>query len=122
MDNLTPTIASNDAARAALDLIQVVPNPYYSASGYETSQVDSRVKIVNLPDQCTVSIYALNGTLIRRLEKSTSSITSLDWDLKNYANIPIASGLYIMHIQAPDIGERIIKWFGVMRPIDLDSF
>lgn len=122
MDNLTPTVGNNDAARAALDLIQVVPNPYYSASGYETSQVDSRVKIVNLPDVCTVSIYALNGTLIRRLEKSTSSITSLDWDLKNYANIPIASGLYIMHIQAPDIGERIIKWFGVMRPIDLDSF
>ena len=122
MDKLTPTVGDNSAARAALDLIQVVPNPYYAASNYETSQVDSRVKIVNLPDNCTVTIYALNGTLVRRLEKGTSSITSLDWDMKNYANIPVASGLYLFHIKAPGIGERIVKWYGVMRPIDLDSF
>ena len=122
MDKLSPTIGDNPAARAALDLIQVVPNPYYAASNYETSQVDSRIKIVNLPDNCTVTIYALNGTLVRRLEKGTSSSTSLDWDMKNYANIPVASGLYLFHIKAPGIGERIVKWYGVMRPIDLDSF
>jgi hypothetical protein len=42
--------------------------------------------------------------------------------LKNDQNIPIASGTYIIHIEVPGIGEKILKWFGVMRPIDLDSF
>jgi hypothetical protein len=119
---LAAITGNNDAARAALDLIQVVPNPYYAASDYETNQVDNRVKIVNLPDVCTVTIYSLNGTLVRRYEKSTSDKTSIDWDLKNYKNIPIASGLYIIHVKAPGIGERILKWYGVMRPFNLDNF
>lgn len=122
LNNLAPTIGSNEVAKSALDLIQVVPNPYYASSAYETNQVDNRVKIVNLPDVCTISIYTLSGTLIRRFEKGTSDRTSIDWDLKNFRNIPISSGLYIIHVKVPGVGERIIKWFGVMRPIDLDSF
>jgi hypothetical protein len=30
--------------------------------------------------------------------------------------------LYIIHIDAPGIGEKIIKWFGVMRPFDLQGY
>ena len=32
------------------------------------------------------------------------------------------SGLYILHINAPGVGEKIIKWYGALRPIDLDTF
>jgi hypothetical protein len=45
-----------------------------------------------------------------------------DWDLKNDYGIPIASGVYIIHVDAPGIGEKVIKWFGAMRPIDLTNF
>lgn len=121
-DDLLTRTNDTLTAKSALDLIQVVPNPYYAYSAYEKNQLDNRVKIVNLPDVCSVSIYALNGTLIRRFEKSTSEITSLDWDLRNYKNIPIASGLYIIHVKVPGVGEKILKWYGVMRPVDLDSF
>jgi hypothetical protein len=120
-DELAPSTNDNRTATSALDLIQVVPNPYYAANEYETTPLDNRVKIVNLPEQCTISIYSLSGTLIRRFEKGDES-TSLVWDLKNYKNIPIASGLYIIHIKADGIGERIIKWFGAMRPVQLDTF
>jgi hypothetical protein len=57
----TKTIATtyNNVAKAEseLDLIGVVPNPYYAYSSYETNQLDNRVKIINLPRKCTVSIY-----------------------------------------------------------------
>ncbi len=109
-------------AQSALDLINIVPNPYYAYSAYEVSQVDNRVKITNLPQRCTISIYSLNGTLIRRIERDDPSITSVDWDLKNDAGIPIASGLYLIHVEAPGIGERTLKWFGVMRPTDLTNY
>ena len=107
-------------AQAALKLIRVVPNPYYGNSAYELGQLDNMVKITNLPQTCTVSIYSLNGNLIRRFTKD-NGITYLDWDLKNQYGIPIASGAYILHINAPGIGERVVKFFGALRPQDLNS-
>ena len=58
-------------------------------------------------------------------------MTSIDWDLKNDYGIPIASGLYMIHVRASvwdeQLGDyvekdKIIKWFGSLRPIDLDTF
>jgi hypothetical protein len=42
--------------------------------------------------------------------------------LKNDANVPISSGVYLIHVYADGIGERVIKWFGIMRPVDFDTF
>jgi hypothetical protein len=108
------------AAEGALDLINVVPNPYYAYSAYETNQIDNRVRITNLPQKCTVTIYTVNGALIRQYTKDDAK-TSLDWDLKNFAGIPISGGLYLIYVKS-DAGEKVIKWFGSLRPIDLQSF
>mgnify|MGYP000848337535 CR=1 FL=1 len=110
-----------DVANEFLDRINVVPNPYYAFSGYETSRLDNRVKFINLPQVCTISIYTVNGTLVRRFRKD-NSLTYLDWDLKNTNNIPIAGGVYICHVDVPNVGEKVLKWFGVMRPLDLQNF
>ncbi|CAN5769006.1 hypothetical protein BH11BAC7_BH11BAC7_17270 [soil metagenome] len=112
---------NNSAAVNALDLINVVPNPYYAYSGYEKNQIENRVKFTNLPEKCTIRIYTVSGTMVRKLSKD-SPITSLDWDLKNQAGISIASGLYIVHVDVPGVGEKILKFFGVLRPIDLDAY
>lgn len=108
-------------AKNALDLIKVVPNPYYAYSGYEVNQLDNRVKITNLPERCTISIYTVDGTLVRQYTKDETD-TYVDWDLKNFAGIPIAGGVYIIHVNAPGIGEKVVKWFGALRPVDLNSF
>jgi len=130
-----------EVAKSALDFIRVVPNPYYAYSSYEKTrrdQLDNRVRITNLPNRCTVSIYTINGTLVRQYKRDVSSdvsdgqavnegvdfnqATTLDWDMKNTAGITVASGMYIIHIDAGNLGEKVVKWFGIMRPIDLDSF
>ncbi len=110
-----------EVAESALDMINVVPNPYYAFSGYETSRLDNRVKFINLPQTCTISIYTVNGTLIRKFRKD-NELTYLDWDLRNQNNIPIAGGVYLCHVDVPGVGEKVVKWFGVMRPIDLQNF
>jgi hypothetical protein len=122
LDNLAPVTGDLATAKSALDLVNIVPNPYYAYSAYEVNQLDNRVKITNLPPECTITIYNSAGSLIRRYTKSDNRITSVDWDLKNFANIPIASGIYIVHIKAPGLGERVIKWFGVLRPTDVSDF
>jgi hypothetical protein len=125
-------------AKNALDLIRVVPNPYYGSSSYETKRIDNRVRITNLPNKCTIKIFTMNGTLIRTLKrdvtgqedeivydsdtKQSRRISYLDWDLKNQNNISVASGLYIFYVDAPGLGEKIVKWFGVMRPLDVQNY
>jgi hypothetical protein len=122
LDDIAPVTGDLATAKSAMDLINVVPNPYYAYSAYEVNQLDNRIKITNLPPECTITIYNTAGTLIRRFTKSDNRITSVDWDLKNYANIPISSGIYIIHVKAPGLGERVIKWFGVLRPTDVSDF
>jgi hypothetical protein len=120
-NDISVVTGSETAAEGALELINVVPNPYYGYSAYETNQLDNRVRITNLPQKCTVSIYSINGNLIRQFSKD-DPITSLDWDLKNSAGIPIAGGLYLIYVKVDGGGEKVIKWFGALRPIDLNSF
>jgi len=129
-------------AKNALDLIRVVPNPYYGSSSYETKRIDNRVRITNLPSKCTIKIFTMNGTLVKTITRDVTGQEDIylgtsgqgsdikqakrapyaDWDLKNSNNISVASGLYIFHVDAPGIGEKIIKWFGVMRPLDVQSY
>ena len=114
-------IKDNETAVSALDIIRVVPNPYYGHSTYEFTQTDNKVKIINLPEKCTITIFNVNGTKMRQWQKD-NSLTYIEWDLTNMYHIPISSGVYIVHIQADGIGDKIIKWFGALRPVDLNAF
>tara|TARA_X000000368_G_scaffold4387_1_gene3361 strand:- start:33520 stop:37797 length:4278 start_codon:yes stop_codon:yes gene_type:complete len=129
-DDIVAVKGDVDVAKDAMETIRAVPNPYYGYSSYEINQLDNRVKITNLPDRATIKIFTVSGTLVRTLKKD-DSMTSIDWDLKNDFGIPIASGLYMIHIRAilldTDSNElvekdKVIKWFGSLRPIDLDTF
>jgi hypothetical protein len=108
-------------AENALDMIDIVPNPYYAYSAYETSRVDNRVRLVNLPPEVKIQIFTINGTLVRILEKD-NSLTWIDWDLQNEQFIPVAGGMYLVHVQSPGLGERVLKFFCATRPTDLRNF
>jgi len=110
----------NDELTSALDMINIVPNPYYAYNAYETGKLDTRVKITNLPERCNVTIFNMQGALVRQFSKD-DPLTSLDWDLKNHRGIPIAGGVYIIHIDVPGTGEKILKWYGALRAPDLDN-
>jgi hypothetical protein len=112
--------SSRDALADALKLINVVPNPYNAYSEYEQNKLDTRVKIINLPEVCTVKIYNSQGKLIKTYKKD-NPITYQDWNLTNNQNIPVASGVYLIHVDVPGVGERIIKSFVAMRTVDLEN-
>lgn len=126
---------NKDAANSALDLLNVVPNPYYAYSAYEKNQLDSRIKITNLPSRCTVTITGVNGQVIRKYKRDVGSDnstgattltknddTSLEWDLKNHKGVPVASGIYLIHVEVPNVGARVLKSMLVMRPVDIDTY
>ena len=118
----------------ALDNVQIVPNPYYAYSTYEQHKFENVVKVTNLPPRAIVTIYTLDGKFIQQFNRAVSprknrglnpalvesqAIPDLEWNLKNNKGIPVASGVYIFHISAPDLGiEKSVKWFGVNRRFD----
>ncbi len=106
--------------QSLLDLINIVPNPYYAYNEYESSRLDKVVKITNLPKNCTVRVFNMSGQLIKQFIKNTDQ-TFIDWDVTNQQDIPIASGVYIIHVEVPDVGEKILKWFATMRKQDFDN-
>jgi hypothetical protein len=120
MSTVRTETSSVDALKDALKLINVVPNPYNAFSEYENNKLDTRVKITNLPEKCTIRIYNMQGKLIKMFKKD-SPVTYLDWFLTNNENIAVASGIYLIHVDVPDIGERVLKLFVAMRTVDLQN-
>ena len=117
-----PVMNNLEKAESDLKMVTVVPNPYYAFSSYEDNALTHKVKIANVPDKCVVTIYTVNGAKIRQFKKD-SNVTSIDWDLTNFANTPIASGFYIIHVKDNTTGEeKTVKFYAAMRQVDLNTF
>jgi hypothetical protein len=120
MDDIATKVGSQDQLKEALSMINVVPNPYLAFSEYERNKLDNRVKITNLPERCTIRIYTSNGKLVKTIKKD-NSLTYQDWTLTNHADIPVSGGMYLIHIEVPNVGERVLKAFIAMRMVDLQN-
>jgi len=95
-------------AKARLNKISVFPNPYFGASALETNKYQRFVRFTNLPKKVTARIYSLAGVFIKKIEKNNDS-QWLDWNLHNKNEIPVGSGIYIVHLDMPGIGTKILK-------------
>lgn len=108
-------------AKGNLDDVVVVPNPYIGSAdweGWAPSLVrELRIAFMNLPNKCTIDIYTISGNWVDRIEHNDANYGTAYWDLANFATevgIQIASGVYIYHIDAPGIGEKIGKFAVIM--------
>jgi hypothetical protein len=116
------TLSDTSNRKNLLSEIYAVPNPYYGYDGYEQNRLDTRVRIINLPAQVTITIYTLDGSLVRVLTKNDPTTSYIDWDIRNTVGLPVASGMYLIDVQAAGIGETVLKWFGAQRPIDVSTY
>ena len=93
-----------------LNKIHAVPNPYFNQSAYELTQFDRIVRFINLPNtQCTIRIFNLAGDLVRTLEKTDRSESFVRWDLETQNGFPVASGIYVYHVEAKGLGTKTGK-------------
>jgi len=97
-----------EQAKADVNLINVVPNPYFGASAYEKNQLGSVMRFTNLPVGAKIRIFTLAGVLVRELENSGPG-TTVDWDLQNKGGNLVASGMYIAYLDIPGLGSKILK-------------
>jgi hypothetical protein len=106
--------------RDAVDNIGISPNPYKGASSYEVSQLVDQVRFTNMPNQATIRVFTVAGTLIRTMEKNSAS-ASFPWDLSTEEGLPIASGMYIIHVDT-EFGEKVLKFGVVKKRVQLNTF
>lgn len=107
-------VTAPDVARevAALEEIGMVPNPYKGGSAYEVSSEQDVVRFTNMPEVATIRVFAVSGTLVATLEKNDPD-RYFDWDLTNDYGRKIGSGVYLVHVDVPNVGSHVIK-FGVV--------
>ena len=108
--------------QARLEDIGIVPNPYTGASSYEVSQLTDEVRFTNLPDVATIRVFTLNGTLIKTIQKQSVGVATISWNLTTDHNLPIASGMYLIHVEVPGVGETSIKFGVVKKRIQLNVY
>jgi hypothetical protein len=52
----------------------------------------------------------VRGGLVRTLRQDGSTMGYVAWDLRNRDNLDVAPGLYVFHVDAPDVGTYVGKF------------
>ncbi len=99
--------------KAQLKKINVFPNPYFGFNVEESGPMERFVTITHLPETgAMIRIFSLGGQLVAKIDHSNSDWTGTSferWFLRNQNDIPVASGIYIIHIDVKDVGEKVLK-------------
>ena len=110
------------AEKADVEKINVFPNPYYGVNPNEINKYQRFVTFNHLPNKAVIRVFNLAGQLVKTINKNSSDQFER-WDLKNQNGLPAASGLYIVHIDMPDLGKtKILKVAIIQETQVLDRF
>jgi hypothetical protein len=123
------TTISEDEQRALWDKVNVYPNPlfgYNTLSNYYSNTPDEPfVTFTNLPEDVTVKIYSLSGTLLRTLttdDKDSPTSPFLRWNLQNESELRVASGMFLAIVSNPKYGDKVLKFAIIMPQKQIQRF
>ena len=108
---------SRERAKSDLDRVRVVPNPYMVTASWEPKNIltvgrgERKIDFIHLPQQCTIRIYTVSGFLVYTIHHDDPIEDGAEsWNLVSKDGMDIAYGIYIYHIDAPGLGEKIGKF------------
>lgn len=86
--------------------IRVVPNPYVISAGWERERLGNipegepirELSFTNLPPECTIKIFSLDGDLIKTLHHTDGTGTEY-WDIRSDYNQMAATGIYFYYVK-----------------------
>lgn len=99
-----------------LDKVAVVPNPYVGAASWEATSTEvgrgeRKIFFIHLPRQCTIRIYTISGKFVKEIVHDSSiDDGQASWDLVSNDGMEIAYGIYVFHIDAPGLGQKVDKF------------
>jgi len=115
----TVTAPHIDSKKASAELanIAVVPNPYVVTASwepqnfYKSGRGQRKIEFIHLPQKCTIKIFTMRGYLVKTLEHNSPIFDGSEaWDLTTKDGLDVAYGVYIYHVDAGKLGEKIGKF------------
>ncbi len=119
-----PTAATQSSALAKTDVekINVFPNPYFGFNSQEKDKYNRFITFSHLPEKATIRIYNLAGVLVKTIVKDDATQFTR-WNLKNESNLPVAAGMYIVHVNMKELGKtKVLKVAIIPEAQFLDTF
>ena len=106
--------------KADVDEIKVVPNPFVLSAQWDAERLGNyrygepvrNIAFTNLPENCTIKIFTLDGDLVNTIRHSGTTGRE-EWNLLTSENRPIVSGIYFFHVKSK-LGEKLGR-FAVIR-------
>ena len=103
-------------AKSGLDKIRVVPNPYIVTNAWEpvntysSGRGERQLHFTHLPANCVIKIFTVNGQLVKTLYHNNPIDDGTEiWNMLSKDNLEISYGIYVYHVKADGIGEKIGK-------------
>ena len=125
---ITYALEPTEAILAESELnVYVYPNPYRIDGGYRTAGFEGRgtnergrpddrvrrIHFANLPPKCVITIYSIDGDLVRQINHDVDPSDPLAnhdyWDLITRNTQSAVSGLYYWTVEAPDRETQVGK-------------
>jgi hypothetical protein len=85
---------------------------------WQLNFAERRLKFINLPAECTIRVFNLNGELVRTIVHHATTEDGLVvndaggdewWNMLSNMGQLVASGVYVFHVQS-DVGEQVGKF------------
>jgi len=107
----------NELAKSELDKIRVVPNPYVISNPWEprnpysNGRGERQLHFIHLPAKCLIRVFTVSGQLVKTIVHDSPYDNGTEiWNMLTKDNLEIAYGIYIYHVYAEGIGEKIGKF------------
>jgi hypothetical protein len=104
-----------------LSVVKVVPNPYLVRAGWDLDNDYQRIQFINLPTECTITIYTIAGDLVKTISHGDPYRSGFDkatrgtsyWNLQTENNQKVATGVYVYRVTSP-YGD-VVGRFAIVR-------
>jgi hypothetical protein len=124
IQDVNQPMIDNELAKKELEDIKVVPNPYIVSNPYEISATSTNrqqrreLHFTHLPVPSTLRIFTVSGFLVEEIEITDNNVRRVGgnfggtyvWDMLTKDNLEISYGVYLYHVDAPNIGEKTGKF------------
>ncbi|MCF8412243.1 MAG: hypothetical protein K9G44_02420 [Melioribacteraceae bacterium] len=112
---MTPGVTYDlETEKIDVDKINIFPNPYLGTHSQERGMLNRFITFSHLPERAVIRIFNLAGQMVKKIERNSSYYAYLRWDLRVDSGLQIGPGVYIAHIEMPDLGKTKILKFSVI--------
>jgi len=129
-----PTKVDKSTLNREMKDIAVVPNPYIVTNTMEAAVANwdknqpRRLLFTNIPAECTIKIFTINGLLVDEIEVDNSILNrtsgfdnnsdangTVHWDMLTKEGLEIAAGYYIYHVKSNVTGKEKLGKFAIIK-------